>query len=158
MQKDFIENLRKSYEMGFLEGLVELNGQKYLMRTLNGIESLWRDRYSLISMNASFLSSRKVPTLAVAIRQIDGIPVVDSFAPELKEDANQALRTAMTGDVFDTPQFRAADELRKFLEALPEKAIDLLSAGFNEIDNKVEAAKKEVAGQEPAAFREEPAK
>jgi len=154
MQKDFVENLKKSYEQGFLEGIVEFGGHTYLMRTLNGIESLWRDRYSMLSVSASFLSSRKIPTLAVAIRKIDGKDVTDIFAPDDGDKQDNGTPTFLTaGDIFDTPQLLAAEELRKFLGTLPEKVIDFLFESFNTINNKVEEVKKEVVGQEAQPFR-----
>lgn len=138
MQEDFIQNLREGFEQGFVDDDVVVCGNKYYMRTLNGLETLWVDRYTELSMNASFLSSRKIPTLAIAIKTINDISIADIFSKELPPVDDKIAKTInRREDDFSKPEFLAADEFKKFLDKdVPAEAVTALWNKYLELEKK----------------------
>lgn len=139
MQEELIAGLKKSFERGFIDDIFEVGGHAWGMQTLNGLESQWRDRYVEFTASAAFLSSRKVPTLAAAIKLIDGQSVLDIFgeAKTSTEEKASAIANMVNRreKEFDTPEFRAAEKLRVFLEnSIPSQVVDKLYEKFNGLE------------------------
>jgi hypothetical protein len=153
MQEELIAGLKKSFERGFIDDVFEVGGHTWGMQTLNGLESQWRDRYVEFTASAAFLSSRKVPTLAAAIKLIDGQSVLDIFgekktSPDDKTSAIMNMVNRREQD-FDTPQFQAAEKLRVFLEnSIPSQVVDKLYERYNELEMKSEKILTGVLGDE----------
>jgi len=104
------------------------------------------------------VSSQKVPTLAISIKSIDGVPVVDVFGEFTKtEDGNVIPRPMnMREDDFNSVEFKAAEELRKFLEHdVPDGVIDELWSAYNILVAKSKSVMKEVVKKDDTTFRPE---
>lgn len=142
--KDVLRGLKQSFEAGFIEDTFDIAGHKWTMRTLNGMESLWRDGFVDLSITASFLSSRRVPTLAIAIKKIDDRNVTDIFisddiSPTSKSTPVESVVKSMSKsrDDFKSIEFTSAEELKKFIEtSIPDKVINDLWAAFNTLEEK----------------------
>jgi hypothetical protein len=67
---------------------ITVAGHKYLLRTLNSDEEVWADGYISSSSAMAAVTSMKLPTLAAAIRAIDGIKSEDmfEFSENMKEN------------------------------------------------------------------------
>ena len=162
MENELLSVLRQSFERGFREKDVVVGDFTYHMQTLNGQEAQWRDQYCSLSWTASFLSSRKIPTLAMTIRAINNIPVTQLFpdahtATKKSEQALMAEQAVIPGSSgYDTLQFRAAKLFMEFLSTeVPEDVIDSLFNSYQEhLAGPEEKAVKEVLKTEGRTFPE----
>lgn len=141
MDKTFVESMKNMFVKGFIEETFKLFDTTWKMRTLNDRESTWRDRFIHLSVSTSFLSERRVPTLAIAIKEINGRPVTEIFRPDSIPVGKEATPTEnlinnMLGDENNTPEFLAAEEVRKFLLDLPSKVSEDLYIKYTEMENK----------------------
>jgi hypothetical protein len=83
-------DLTSEIKKGFIEDVVEVYGRKFKLATLTEEEENWADNYVISSTAAGLLSSMRVPRLACAIKEIDGIPVEDLFEfPEPQDEAQE---------------------------------------------------------------------
>jgi len=124
MDRDFIIGLKKSFESGFVETVVEKYGHKWKLRTLTDREAYIRDKFVPLTTDSTLLSGRKTATLALAIKEIDNRLVSDVFGSgdgEKSPDLNEV----------ENGIYQIAKKLKEFLDDLPSYVIDDLYAEFN---------------------------
>jgi len=156
MDFELIKKVESVFNQGFMEETFECAGIKWKVRTLDDQESIWRDRFIALSSSSSFLSEKRVPTLAIAIREIDGKLVQEIFHVDKKaqSDEEEALiKLIMKADKFsDDPKFEAAFALKNTLDKLPVAAIDALFAKYIKLEEKSNDVLTKIAS-DPNFFR-----
>jgi hypothetical protein len=156
MDFELIKKVESVFNQGFMEETFECAGIKWKIRTLDDQESTWRDRFIALSSSSSFLSEKRVPTLAIAIREIDGKSILEIFHVDKKpqSDEEEALiRLIMKAEKFnDDPKFEAAFALKNTLDKLPSAAIDVLFAKYIALEEKSNSLLNKIAS-DPNFFR-----
>lgn len=153
MDLDFIEKLENLFFKGYLEDEFDLFGHKWKMRTLSEKEAVWRDSYIELSVNSSFLSGKRVPTLAVAIQEIDGKSIVNLFGKSKKKEEEVLLKEMLSSSDFSNdPRFIAASEFKKWLDSMPVPVVDALYTAYSSLEKQSEIVLKTIA-QEKDFFR-----
>ena len=145
MDKDFVKSLDSLFKQGFVEKEFEFADHKWKMRTLNDLEKVWVDQYVDLNAPISFLSARRVPTLAIAIKTIDGKSIADIFGTKRKKPLTDNFGEAMLRDPFrNEDSFLAANNLREFLDKQPTPIIDRLYYFFTTLENDSNTVLKKV--------------
>ena len=80
--KQLFNDIAREMNGKCVEDTFTIKGHAYKMRLLNGEEANWRNMFIIVRSQISALSSLKLPTLAMGIREVDGKPVTEAF----KED------------------------------------------------------------------------
>ena len=123
-----LKDLASEIDQGFLEEPFEYKGHVYKMRLLSDGESNWKNRYIDGMANVlSIVSERRSATLAVAIREIDGVPVEKMYEPKppVGNDSDEDKLAKIKYEEWSklSPlrrQFQAAEKLYEFLAKRPE--------------------------------------
>lgn len=71
-----------------ISDVFEMAGHKYKLQTLTADEEVWADGYTNTSSSISAFTSLRVPKLAAAIREIDGVTISEMF--EFSDEASKA--------------------------------------------------------------------
>lgn len=151
-KEEVLKDLEGLFVLGFLEEEVEVYGVKFKLRTLNDGERVWRDRYVPLSVSSDVVSARKAPTLAIAIRAINGISVEELFSIENEGDkvlegiTEPALRE-IVGRVLkvsgDEKKFKVAERVLEFLRSLSPEVVDRLWDRYVELERRVSECLKQ---------------
>lgn len=150
MEMDLFRRLSTAFNQGFIEKEIDFGGFKWKLRTLNERETVWRDKFVALSAATSFLSAKRVPTLAIAIKAIDGKPLAEILKIDgLRVEGQNMLPVT---DEFNTIEFIAAEMFKKTLEQMPSAVIDELFIAFSALD---EESRKVIEGvaKSPDFFR-----
>lgn len=100
-------------------------GHKWKMALLNEEESNWRMSHVVMSNKLSAVASFRLPTLAIGIREIDDIPVVDFFAEDWEAMSADVRNELMSMNPYSKKYF-VAEHLMQFLAArFPEGVAEL---------------------------------
>jgi len=143
---DILKDLGELFLKGFVEDEVEISGFKFKLRTLDEQESIWRDKYTDLSMNTSFLSSRRVPTLAISIREINGKKVKDIV--DISEEEKKKYE-----DKEDNYKYLVAEKVKDFLLEAPPSFIDKLWSKYQELESRSSTFLGDI--KDPEFFRKE---
>lgn len=123
--KSILTDLSSELQGTLLEETFTVRGRKFTLRLLNAEENMWRNARIDISSQFSALSSWKLPTLAIGLRAIGGIPVEEGWGEDwlnVDADSRQVLESA---NKFARKYF-TADYLMQFLSQLPNDFIEEL--------------------------------
>lgn len=142
MDKDFVNGLEKLFNQGFVEKEFEFADHKWKIRTLNDLEKVWADQFIDLGMATSFLSARRVPTLAIAIKAIDGRTIPDLFGTGRKPMTDSLRETIMRDPFRSDDSFLAADNLREFLDKQPTAVIDRLYSFYYQLESSADTTLK----------------
>lgn len=167
MNRELLNSLKASYQGEIKTTTVTVNGHEYFMQSIEGIASTWVDQFVDMTAKASFMSLRVIPTLAVAIRKIDGVSVERLFledesekvVPVVQENTEAMLKAFLQNfipkDSFSLPRFQAAKEFKAFLESpdVPAGVVDQLWQGYLAMSQQVKLAVQEAAGESAKTFR-----
>lgn len=156
MEDSVIKGLGELFSKGYIEKEFEVFGYKFKLKTLSEKESIWRDKFVDLTANTSFLSSRRIPTLAIAIKEISDKKVEDIFIEDvdsenLKTDKDKLLE-ALLDSGFSKIEFDVAKKLLGFLSEAPPKFIDKLWKFYNEIESEAQKSLDSLS-DEPNFFR-----
>jgi len=130
-----LDTIVKLYNQGFIEKEFELDGHKYVIRTLNEHESVWRDQFVPVGMTMNVVSAKIVPTLAVAIKSIDGVAIESQFS-------NEGSNESFFSSINEFSDLSYAYKFKKVLQALPHFVILRLYEHYQELEKKEEEAIK----------------
>ena len=124
MDRDFVLQLKRSFDVGFIEKEVEAFNHKWKLRTLTDKEAVIRDKFVPLSADTTLISARKSATLSLAIKEIDNRPVEDIFGGDIKETSSE---DNIFGDnPFENRIFQLAKRVKEFLDDLPSFVVDEL--------------------------------
>lgn len=129
-----LEDLKNDLARGRREEEVTVFGRKFKLHTLNEDEESWADTYIRPTSTMAMISTKKAPTLAVAITEINGQPVTTLF--EYPDDMPQEVKTMLDSNPIQRAywvrsqmlQFLLEDGNRNFIDALYNKYQDLVKA------------------------------
>lgn len=86
----FLQDMASEVDQGFIEDTFEVFGRKFKLRLLSDGENNWKNRYvDVMVASGALISQNRAPTLAVAIREIDGQPM-DKIFPDPVKPADDA--------------------------------------------------------------------
>jgi len=125
--KQVLMDLAKELDGETIEHTCNVKGFEFKMRLLNEEESNWRNGYINLGSKLSAVSSWRLPTLAIGIRQINGTPVFEFFREEwdATEESRRALEIVEGKGPYSAKYF-TAEHLMKFLaDRFPEVISDL---------------------------------
>lgn len=124
--KQLLNDLARELDGETLEDIFELAGKKWTIRLLNEEESNWRNGFVNTGSKLAALTSWRLPTLAIGIRAIDGVPIYQFFQEEWNATAEgrEALALIDGGGRF-SQKYHAAEHFMEWLaERFPEKMED----------------------------------
>lgn len=130
--KQSLIDLEKELQGTLLRDTFTVAGRQWEMRLLNAEETMWRDARIDMSSQFAALSSWKLPTLAIGIKSINGIPVEKYFENDwakLDDDAKDVLQNANSL----AKKYFVADHLMQYLSQLPQDFIKDLTAKWEEL-------------------------
>lgn len=128
-----LADLVSELDKGFIEETFEVKGHKFAIRLLTDGEVNWKNRFiNAMDSSLALLSSRKAPTLAIAIRSIDDKSVVDVFAEDLEGEAlaQYGAKSAIE------KKFWAAEQLFNWLSNRPSDFTGELYAKYAELEER----------------------
>lgn len=150
--KQLLMDLGKELDGDCLERTFELFGHTWSIRLLNEEESNWRNGYVNTGSKLSTITSYRLPTLAIGIREIDGIPVFAFFQEEWKntEEGRQALELIEGRGRFNQKYFTAEHMMEWLAERFPEKMEELWEpwADLEERREKAQGSLKKFSGED----------
>jgi hypothetical protein len=88
-----LQDLKEELGKGFVSDTFEVMGHKYKIATLNEEEEQWADHFVVLVTASAMNSSSRLPRLACAIKEIDGVPVNDLFEAPSPDDSDEELAT-----------------------------------------------------------------
>lgn len=131
-----LQDLKNDLSQGYIEDTSKIMHRDWTLRTLNEGEEIWRDGYSQFGMSSAALSTKRLATLAIAIKAIDGVPVEELFPVSPQPEGEAASESEIEKRILDSlvrtdvgvTKFRAAEGMRVFLSeecTQPELLIEL---------------------------------
>jgi len=81
---DPLEDLKKLLVDGSITTEILYQGHRYTFASLSEEEECWRDKYVAMETPLAMATSKRAPTLAISLKELDKIPVADLFE-DLKE-------------------------------------------------------------------------
>jgi len=148
-RRDILDKIRDDLLLGQEVMMdVKVGGHVWTLKVLNSGEEVWRDRFVALSPSASFLSGRKIATLAVAICKIDDVPVEEIFE-NISSDEAENSASSLVGElvgIVTSARYKAAEYLKSVLEELPMRVIDTLYAKWSELDDSYQKGVEKVLG------------
>ena len=136
MKKDLLEAIKNEFWKGHNSADVVIGDHTYTLKTLNNAEEAWRDGFVAPSASLGFLTARKAPTLAVALKAIDGLIVTDLFSEPPTEEVNEVQE--MVKQISQNQQgekFEIAKKVLEFINDLPSDVVDTLYNKYMELEN-----------------------
>jgi hypothetical protein len=124
-----------------LETVVSYKSFTFKMCLLNEEESNWRNGFINMGTKLSTVTSWRLPTLAIGIREINSVPVPEFFRPEW--EATEATRQALAvieGKGKYTLKYFAAEYLMQFLSQFPPEPLEDLYAEYQKLEARREEA------------------
>ena len=74
-----LDDLKKLLVDGSITKDIEYEGHIYTFSSLNEEEDVWKDRFVQLDSPLAMATSKRAPTLAIALRKLDGVCVEDLF-------------------------------------------------------------------------------
>jgi hypothetical protein len=74
-----LDDLKKLLVDGSITKDIEYEGHTYTFSSLNEEEDVWKDRFVQLDSPLAMATSKRAPTLAIALKKMDGIYVEDLF-------------------------------------------------------------------------------
>lgn len=139
--KRVLDDLARELDGSCLEDTFVWRNRKFRMRLLNEEESNWRNGFVNMGTNLSTLTSWRLPTLAIGIREIDDVPVFEFFRPqwEAAEKGREVLRLIEGRGVFSMKYF-SAEHLMQWLGQRPPELVEDLWKFWKSLEDRREAA------------------
>lgn len=131
--QQFFEEVRK----GFIEIEATVAGFKFVLRTLNDDEESWSDGFIRPASPIAYVSSRKDPRLACAVKSVNGIPLDQLFT--LDDSATQEEKDRLKDPVAKMVWLRL--QMMLFLaQEVPPPVTDFLYKKYEELTKQREQA------------------
>ena len=143
--KRVLDDLAKELDGSCLEDTFDWKGRKFRIRLLNEEESNWRNGFVNMGTNLSTLTSWRLPTLAMGIREVDGVPTFEFFRPlwEAEEKGREVLKLIEGRGVFSMKYF-AAEHLMQWLGQRPPEMVEALWKFWKILEDRREVAQGNV--------------
>ncbi len=127
------------YQIGYIEKEFKVFGRSWKMHSLSDVEQVWRDRFVPMGISSDVLSAKMVPTLAVAIKEIDGLSIQEALKTsqtdsKREEDVSEKILKEVIR--LADNDFTYANELRKYLGRLSKQIILKLYECYLEIERE----------------------
>jgi len=125
--KQLLMDLARELDGEALDDTFDCFGFQWTIRLLNEEESNWRNGYVNTGSKLSTITSYRLPTLAIGIRAINGIPVYEFFQEEWEstEEGRNALAVIEGRGRFSQKYFAAEHLMEWLAERFPEKLEEL---------------------------------
>ena len=133
-----MDNLFKELRRGFLEKEVECYGHKFVLRTPTEDDSVWIDGFIRISTPAAMISSERAPSLAAAIKSMDGIPLDQLFL--YPDDMSETVRKGMEANEMSKRYWLYSQMMYFFIEDTNRPFVDALWAHYRQLLNERDEA------------------
>jgi hypothetical protein len=148
--KQIFQDIAKEMESKCLTETFEVQGHSYEMKLLNGEETNWRNAHVMLngkfteegmtSINLAALSAVKLPTLAIGIRKIDGVPVKEAFKEDWG-DLDDKVKLNLLGDNKFAKKWFIAENFMQYLSSWIDDSLEELWGKWDELQKRrVEAA------------------
>ncbi len=120
---------------------VEYKGFVFEMKLLKEHESNWRNQYVPMATKFAAITAWKLPTLAIAIRKINNIPVFSFFEEEWKatEESRKVIELVQGKGPY-TVQYFAAEHLMGYLGERFGEGLDELYKRYEALEARREQA------------------
>jgi hypothetical protein len=113
-----------------------LQGHTWEMQLLNEEEGNWRNAHIVAANKLAMLSSFRLPTLAIAIRRIDGVSVEEFFSQKW-DNLDAQDRVDLQNMSKYAKKYFMAEHLMEFLSQRPPDAIeDLFLNGYDVLQKR----------------------
>lgn len=137
-----LDNLKKDIFKGYIDKIVEINGHKFKLHTLNEDDEVWADAYVRTSTALSMVTSRKAPRLAASIMEIDGVSANNLF--EYPDDMPIEAKKSLDENPIQKRYWIYDQMLYFLLEESNRPFINELWSKFEELEKAREEALKEL--------------
>jgi len=138
-----LDDLASELDQGFLEETYTVKGVEWTIRLLNDHERNWANGYLRNASLTSMATSLRSPTLAIAIRKINGLSV-EAFFTQKWQERETALSEVEKAILAATNQFVKqyffAETLFKWLSERPPQFVQELWSKYTALDDRREAA------------------
>ena len=123
--KRILDDLARELDGDCLEEEFTWKGLKIKVRLLNEEESNWRNGFVNMGSGLATITSWRLPTLAIGIREIGGLPVFDFFRGEWEqtEEGRNVLRL-VEGRGTHSMKYFSAEHLMQYLGSRPPEALE----------------------------------
>lgn len=124
--KQILDDIGKELDCtGEISQVFNILGHNWKMSLLNEEESNWRMAHVVVSTKLSAVASFRLPTLAIGIREIDGISIAEFFEDDWKLLPESARQEMLLSNPF-TRKYFCAEHLMNFLsQRFPEGVAEL---------------------------------
>jgi len=138
---DILSNLQKELSGDFLQETVEVRGRKFTMRLLSEKENGWTFRFFKAGNELSLAITVRSAQLAMGIRAIDGVSLIDCTKAQLN-----ALTIIERNTLFEkndgNPDFVASELFMKFLLDMPPEYVGELHEHWTQLQMKQQEAQE----------------
>ncbi len=137
--KKLLDSIKEELWKGFQTKEVVVGEHKYILKTLNDGEEVWRDKFIPASANYGFISGAKAPTVGVALVSIDDISVRDIFLTDdekskYAEEGTVKTWLRMLGFSSLGERFEVAQRVYDYVSELPSEFVDNLYIQYIELE------------------------
>lgn len=137
-----LQALKQDLSKGFIEEEVEIDGHKFVLRTLSEDSEVWSDSFIRVSSSISILSSRKAPRLAAAIKSIDGVSAEHLF--EYPDDMDGDQKKSLNDNPIQKKYWIYTQMLYFLSDETSRPFINKLWEAFDKLEDKREEGIKEI--------------
>ena len=143
--RKILDDLARELDGDCIEDSFTWRGRTFKIRLLNEEESNWRNGFVNTSSGLSTVTSFRLPTLAMGIREIDGVPVFDFFLSEWEntQKGRDIVRLVEGRGTFSMKYF-AAESMMQFLGSRPPEALEEMWKCWKGLEDRREAAQANV--------------
>jgi hypothetical protein len=143
--KRILDDLARELDGDCLEDTFTWKGRKFKIKLLNEEESNWRNGFVNMGSGFATLTSWRLPTLAIGIREIDDTPVFEFFRSEWEstEKGREVVRLMEGRGTFSMKYF-SAEHLMQFLGRRPPEALEEMWKYYKMLEDRREEAQDNV--------------
>lgn len=124
---------------GCIEDTFVVGGHKFLMRLLTEEETNWRNGNILMANKLVAVTSYRIPTLAIGIREIDDCNVFEFFSEEW-DKLDSEVREELNKTSKYTHKYFAAEHLMEYLSEFLPASVEPLWESWQELEKRREEA------------------
>ena len=137
--KQSLLDFQSEMKGSLLEDTFTVQGKTWTMRLLNEEEQTWSTSMMNTTNVVTTAVSSRLATLAIGIREIDGVPVYEHFAGDW-DNMPEATRTALEDMNKYALKYFVAEHLHSIMAPLPPETITSLWEGWSELIKRREGA------------------
>lgn len=143
--KRILDDLAVELDGDCLQDSFLWKGKRFTIRLLTEEESNWRNGFVNMGSGLATITSWRLPTLAIGIREIDGIPVFEFFRNEWTEteEGRNVLRLVEGRGSYSMKYF-AAEHLMEFLGSRPPEALEEMWKYWKLLEDRREAVQDNI--------------